>query len=636
MKNCLLVLLLMTAGAVAAQTSLDPVTITATLSEQRSSETGRNISIIRGDEFSSLPVHSLDELLRYVPGIEIQARGPMGSQSDIVLRGGTFQQVLVILDGVRLNDPNTGHFNSYIPIAPEEIDRIEVLKGASSAIYGADAVGGVIHVITKTFAAKQGDNKTSASGSVAGGQYGYLNANAGFRYSKDRWHIGGGILTNNAGGIEQRGTKGFFHNTTASTAVKYFIDDHWDVSYRLAYDSRDFAAQNFYTTYVVDTAREKVSGFWQQAKINYQAGRQRLTLDLGYKNLHDRYQFSPTSAANENVSQLFQSVLQYESQPGDKTRLVTGINFQQKQIRSNDRGNHSLFQLSPFVTLSQTLAKGLYLRPSLQWVIFQHSNAELVPQLDISYKRSDWQYRASVGKTIRDPDFTERYNNYNKVLVRSGSIGNPDLLAERSVSYEFGADKFFKDRFKVAASFFQRFQQRLIDYSTTPYADMPRKDNLVPTGIYALARNISSVRTTGLEADLQYQQRFSETRKITVNAGMVWMDSNSSDSLLSFYISSHARFMTNFSVLYQVNRFSIGLNGLFKKREQQKAGSINATISSSYFLANARIEYRFFKQRLGVFAAADNLFDTQYSDLLGAIMPGRWFTGGIKYQFAGR
>lgn len=78
MKNCLLVLLLMTAGAVAAQTSLDPVTITATLSEQRSSETGRNISIIRGDEFSSLPVHSLDELLRYVPGIEIQARGPMG------------------------------------------------------------------------------------------------------------------------------------------------------------------------------------------------------------------------------------------------------------------------------------------------------------------------------------------------------------------------------------------------------------------------------------------------------------------------------------------------------------------------------------------------------------------------------
>jgi vitamin B12 transporter len=100
-------------------------------------------------------VQSLDELLRYVPGVEVQARGPMGAQSDLVLRGGTFQQVLVVLDGLRLNDPITGHFSSYIPIAPAEIERIEILKGASSALYGSDAVGGVVHIITKTFAAKK-------------------------------------------------------------------------------------------------------------------------------------------------------------------------------------------------------------------------------------------------------------------------------------------------------------------------------------------------------------------------------------------------------------------------------------------------------------------------------------------------
>jgi vitamin B12 transporter len=81
--------------------------------------------------------------------------GPMGTQSDFVLRGGTFQQVLVVLDGLRLNDPITGHFSSYVPITPGEIERIEVLKGASSAIYGSDAVGGVIHIITKTFGEKR-------------------------------------------------------------------------------------------------------------------------------------------------------------------------------------------------------------------------------------------------------------------------------------------------------------------------------------------------------------------------------------------------------------------------------------------------------------------------------------------------
>ncbi|MFT4022714.1 MAG: TonB-dependent receptor [Flavihumibacter sp.] len=631
MRNYLLVLLLMTAGPAAAQTPLDPVTITATLSQKRSSETGRNISIIKGEQLRNLPVHSLDELLRYVPGVEIQARGPMGAQSDIVLRGGTFQQVLVVLDGVRLNDPNTGHFNSYIPVAPEEIDRIEVLKGASSAIYGADAVGGVIYVITKTFAAKQEAEKTSVFGSVAGGQYGYINANAGLAYSNKKLHIGAGLLTNNADGIQQRGINGFFHNSTASASVKYFLNEKWNVAYRLAYDNRNFAAQNFYTTYVFDTAREKVSSYWQQARISYEGGKQRLSLDLGYKNLRDRYQFSPASAANENTSQLFQSIFQYERSLSEKTLIVSGFNFQQKRIRSNDRGNHSLFQLSPFVTLSQTLATNLYVRPSLQWIFFQGGNAELVPQLDISYKRNSWQYRASAGKTIRDADFTERYNNYNKTEVRSGSIGNPDLLAERSVSYELGADRFFKDRLKVAASVFQRFQQRLIDYSTTPYADMPRKDNLVPTGIYALAKNIARVRTSGIETDLQYHWNFSKGQRITASAGVIWMDSKSSDSSMSFYISSHARFMTNFSAVYQHEHFSFGVTGLYKKRNRQEAGSINAALTPAYFLANIRAEYRIFRQRLGVFTTVDNLFDKQYSDLLGAVMPGRWITGGVRY-----
>ena len=110
----------------AQEISLDPVTVTSSLIEKRASESGRNIAVIKGDYFQNLPVHSIDDLLRYVPGVEMQARGPMGSQSDIVLRGGTYQQVLVILDGLRLNDPNTGHFSSYIPIAPSEIERIEV------------------------------------------------------------------------------------------------------------------------------------------------------------------------------------------------------------------------------------------------------------------------------------------------------------------------------------------------------------------------------------------------------------------------------------------------------------------------------------------------------------------------------
>ena len=176
------VLFLLNSLTLSAQTDeqdLDPITITSSLTPEKASKTGRNLFIIEGEKLYDLPVHSIDELLRYLPGVEVQARGPMGAQSDIVLRGGTFQQVLVILDGVRLNDPNTGHFSSYIPIAPSEIERIEILKGAASAIYGSEAVGGVIHIISKTFAAIQNISKSNVKAQVTAGEYGLLNVHAG-------------------------------------------------------------------------------------------------------------------------------------------------------------------------------------------------------------------------------------------------------------------------------------------------------------------------------------------------------------------------------------------------------------------------------------------------------------------------
>lgn len=634
MKKILPILLFLSGHILQAQEiELDPITVTATLSQKRSSETGRNITIIKGENFKNLPVHSLDELLRYVPGVEIQARGPMGSQSDIVLRGGTYQQVLVILDGMRLNDPNTGHFNSYIPIAPAEIDRIEILKGASSAIYGADAVGGVIYVFTKTFTAKQDQDITTANAGISAGEYGFLNAEAGMFYSKKNFSVSGGIITNNAEGVQQRGIKGYFHNTTASVSAKYYISPKWDIAYRYAYDNRDFAAQNFYTTYSIDTAREKVVSNWQQMSLGFHTTKHELRLDLGFKHVNDNFKFTPASSANSNISKLYQALLQYQNELNTKTTLIAGFNYQQKVIRSNDRGNHDLFLASPFVSLSHQLIRNLYIHPSLQWVIFRNISSEIVPQLDVSYKNKNLQLRGSVGKTIRDADFTERYNNYNKPVVKSGSIGNPDLKAERSVSYEAGADLFVKTYLKISATFFQRFHQRLIDYSTTPYDEMPRKENLIPTGTYALAKNIASVNTTGFETDVQYTHHFSEQHRLSGSLGLLWLDSKSSDSVPSFYISSHAKFLTNFSVIYQFKDLAMSINGLYKKRKEQTASSINAAITPDYFVMNTKAEYFFLHRSLIVFAELDNVFNRQYSDLLGAIMPGRWFIGGIKFQW---
>ncbi|MCO5236186.1 MAG: TonB-dependent receptor [Chitinophagaceae bacterium] len=638
MRTCFKIFIaisVLSASAASAQEiELDPITVTATLSQKRASETGRNITIIKGERIQNLPVHSLDELLRYIPGVEIQMRGPMGSQSDIVLRGGTFQQVLVILDGLRLNDPNTGHFNSYIPIAPSEIERIEILKGASSAVHGTDAVGGVINIISKSFAARQNEEETHITANLSAGEYGLLNTDAGFFFSKNKLNLGGGLLSNNATGVPQRGASGFFHNTTASLSANYHFNSKWNMAWRTAYDKRSFSAQNYYTSSLSDTATEAITSLWNQLRIGYETEKQSITLDAGYKRMQDDFVYNSATAPNKNLSQVLQMLLLYQNRVSANTTLVGGLNYQQRYIRSNDRGNHSLFMLSPFVSASLQYLPGLTVHPSLQLALFENLPAELVPQLDLSYKVSSWQLRGSVGKTIRDADFTERYNNYNKTTIPNGQrVGNPVLTAERSLSYEAGADWFLRNDLKISATFFQRFHQRLIDYSNTAYSEMPRKENLLPTGIYALAKNVAEVNTTGVETDIEYRIRLNKEQQIHASAGIVWLNSKSSDTVPSFYISSHAQFLTNFSLIFQSRNFTISLNGLYKKRQEQSASLIDAYITPDYFLLNAKVAYAFWQKALAVFVETDNVFDRRYSDLLGTPMPGRWFLGGIKWQW---
>ena len=615
---------------------LDPVTITASINPEKASQTGRNLIVIKGERFANLPVHSVDELLRYMPGVEVQSRGPMGAQSDIVIRGGTFQQVLVIIDGMRLNDPNSGHFAGYFPIAPSEIDRIEILKGASSAVYGSEAVGGVVHIITKTFARNSGSQKKimNATVQITGGEYDFWNLHAGGFYDNGTTAVAAGVLSNNTSGQAQRGTRGFLYNHTASLSFAHRFSDQWEIKLRSAYDSRDFSAQNFYTTFTSDTADEKITTFWNQFALTHNGKKDRLSLNVGYKDLDDEYKFNSASIPNKNNSKLIQALLTDEWKLNQKTIITPGVQYIHKKIRSNDRGNHDLGQAAAFAILNQQLGDNFFVNPALRLEWNERSGWEVIPQVNLSYRISKLQFRTSGGKTIRDADFTERFNNYNKTFVASGRIGNPDLVAENSFSYEAGLDYFATSDLKLLGTFFQRFHSDLIDYVQTPYADMPRKENLSPNGTYALAKNISKVTTSGAEFELQYSKQLANKQHLWTMVGFTWLESKSSSTTPSFYISSHAKFLNTFSVIYSYDRFSAQVTGLYKTRNPQTSAANIAKVTSDYFLLNAKLEARLIKKLVSAFIEADNVFDRNYADILGSQMPGRWLMGGIKISLS--
>ena len=609
---------------------LNPVTVTATLQELPASKTGRNITSISGTYFSQLPIHSMDDLLKYLPGVEVQQRGPAGSQADIVIRGGTFQQVLVLLDGLRLNDANTGHFSAYIPISPSEIERVEILKGAASGIYGSEAVGGVIQVITKTFTAKKNKEQQQVQVQANAGQYGMLGLNAGAFYQKKQTTIAAGILLNQADGQQQRGTTGFYKNQTASFSISHYVNQYWRLAFRTSYDKRHFSAQNFYTSFKSDTAKETISGYWNQLSLSYQKKQDQIQLDAGYKQITDLYAFNSGATPNENLSKLLQFAGRYQHSFSAKSQIITGLQVQQKNISSNDRGQHQLTQTGLFLLLNQQVTEQFLLSGSIRLDHTQNIGAELVPQINFSYKTGIIQWRGSLGKTIRQADFTERYNNYNKTLVTSGSIGNPDLKAETSWSYELGMDLIANTHWRISNTLFQRNQAGVIDWTPTPYNQMPRKTNLVSTGTYALASNVASVNVIGWETDLKYLNQWNNGKKMMATAGLVWLDNKTFDAAPSFYLSSHAKLLINSSLLYGTKYWQLSGNAVYKIRTAANATAIGAELSENYFLLNAKFQVFVLQQKLGCYLQADNLFNTSYSDLLGAVMSGRWVSVGMQ------
>ncbi len=427
-----------------------------------------------------------------------------------------------------------------------------------------------------------------------------------------------------------RGTDGYFHNTTASVSINHFISGKWNIALRSSYDNRNFAAQNFYTTSISDTATEKVTSLWNHLHLGYNATKHSFTFNAGYKSVKDHFLFNNKSTANENKSNLLQGLAVYKYQPTEKTSITTGANLISKQITSNDKGNHILGQIAGFATLNHLAARNFYVNPAIRAQWTESIGWGFVPQVNLFYKLTNWQLRVSAGKITRDADFTEPDNNYNKPLVPGGSVGNPNLKAEKSFSYEAGADFFVIKNMRVSTTLFRRNFTELIDFVTTPYAEMPRKDNLSPTGTFALAKNIAKLTSTGLETDVMYSSKFKGEQQLNISAGLTWIDTEGENLTPSFYITSHAKFLTNFNVQYRVRWFSMSINGLFKQRQERAATAINAAIDKEYFALNTMMLGFIYKRKLSAFTQLDNAFNKRYSDLLGSQMPGRWLMGGFK------
>lgn len=623
--------------------SLDTVLVTSAHIPLKIHQTGRNISIISGQDIAMLPTNSLDEVFQAIPGIEVQSRNGFGAQADILMRGGTFAQAMILVDGMRLNDPLTAHFNGNIPVSTAEIARIEVMRGPAAAIYGPDAVGGVINIVTKTFANNQ-KNDLEVSGNLMLGQNQLVQANQGVSVRGDNFILGGGISLNQSIGeaiLSQQidsstvldGFNNYFDIKTIGASFATNLTPKLSLRARTAYDFRDFSARYFYTTSPLDKSTEITQNWWNHIQLARYSYRSFTDFNIGYKYNTDEFIFSPDfPSTNTHVSQYLNLYLNHLYQFRNFT-LKMGAQADKRQIASNDRGDHEDLHAGVYLMTYVKPVDRLHISASIRADYDQNYGLEWLPQVNASYVFEKWVLRAAAGRSIRAADYTERYVSNNLMNLTPGrSLGNPDLLAERSWSEEVGLDYYIGKTLKLKATGFLRNSDNLIDYVSKNEAEIGEIGDLQQGADYFFAQNISEVTTQGIELEAWYTKRVQAVGTLKFSVGYTYLNTSNEANTVSVYLSSHARHLLTSHLILHHKWFDVSITALYKERDPRAATAINSNLAPSYSVWHGKLGARIQKDVV-LSLQVNNLFDTEYQNILGAKMPGRWISGGISWGF---
>ncbi len=582
----------------------------------RLSESGMHVTVITQAEIKALPVQNVNELLTYISGIDIRQRGPMGTQSDIGIRGSTFDQVLVMVDGVRMTDPQTGHHQMNLPVPLQMIERIEVIRGTAARRYGLNALGGVVQIITKkhsetpfafeSFGMGITDNNPNA------GLNGGLRLFAGGEFSN--WQVMGG-----AEGLKGNGYRWNTDFEQLRTFLKVSNEGELG-SFSLlgGTNNNDFGAGLFYAAPRDSNARETVNTQFASAQFQSNLGdKDKLTLTASGRWNFDHYiytQFNPTLYQNKHQNQAIQMEASYLHFFND-SRLAFGIESRSEKITSNNLGNHSREILGVY---------GEYIH---QWTPeFSTTIGGYALHTDFIgfkvYPGAEFQYKILESSSLWGNFGTgQRLPTYTDWYYKDGAnLSNPNLKSERARNSELGY-RYQKGKWSAQFSIFQK------DY--TDIIDWVRNNDTLKWK----PENISTLQFRGAEWEIRLKEFLPilpEGTELVWN-GCVLRSSqldlpglNSKNALNYMPLQNTLRFRVK---LWEgpdgLNQTGLYFSGIWRH--------ISRFSSNSYNIIDAKLEFSRGKS-WNAYLNGMNLGNIQYREIASVPMMPRWIGLGIAAQ----
>ena len=609
---------------------LDEVVVTGSRAPLTLQESAKIVSVITRDDIHRAAAESINDILKLATGVDVRQRGGFGVQTDISVRGGNFDQITILLNGVNISSPHTGHLSADFPVSPEDIERIEVLEGPAARVYGTSAFNGVINIVTR-------QTGNGAQVHLVGGQYGYAGGNASIGATLGTFHsqLSGGY--NRCDGATPNSdfssTRLFYQgNATIGSNVK--------VNGQVGYSYKPYAANTFYGASSTDQWESNER--WMAAVgADILLGRIHLSPQLYLNRWYDHYQWHKDNPAGENFHKVESKGASLnawmESLLG---RTSIGFEVRDERIRSTKLGkllsedewqatgghdgeNDKFYKYrDQRANVSAFLEHDVLLK---QWTVSLGLMANLndgldtkwrfYPGIDVSYRPTEaWKLFVSWNMGLRMPTFTDLY--YSGANIE----GNSELKPEKTTDYQIGG-RYTTRGFIAEVQGFYSHKKNMIDWVT--YNDA----NKVSDGIFHSVN--FQMDNKGAEINLQMLPRQlwgdnALVRKIGVQYSYIYEESDYDvDVIMSKYAMDYLRHKVIVSADSKIWK---NLNLSLSWRWQDREGKNNP----AYALLDGRLSWD--TAKWSAYIDGSNIFDKKYYDYVSIPQPGSWFRFGVRFS----
>ena len=578
---------------------LDTILITSTRIDLPFKENSRTINIITAADIKNSAATNVADLLQQVAGVDIRRRGTAGSQADLYIRGGGFDQTLLLIDGIKMDDAQTGHhtMNAALPI--EVIERIEVIKGPAARVFGQNAFTGAINIVTKSTLA----NKVSVN--VETGSFGQFNGSVTvgqeFKNTAIIAHVGvltsDGYRTNSDYNNQNYFLKGIFNkNKQPIEVLATFFD-------------KKFGAENFYTTNPDWHEYEETQNSLLGVSTTFKTAKFKITPRIYWRRGQDIFLLKredPSFFRNLHITNKV-GVETNVSYTSDLGITGFGIDLSRFSISSNNLGDRKRTMANFFLEHRFKFLDGrLDITPGVAVTYFSDFDFNAFPGLDVGIELTQHlKAYGNIGYTFRVPTFTDLYYR------DPATSGNPNLEPESAFAQEAGL-KFSNATFSGSIAVFNRDSDNLIDYIR------PNTDESIFT-----ATNVAEVNTKGFEIEGAYNFKLKNYNQ-TVTFGYTYLnddilDENKDLSRYSLNTLKH-QFITRLSTKLFKN---VRQNIIYKHAER--------AIGTSYNVWDASVIVDFNKFNFTI--TANNIFDAAYIESGFVPMPPSNILFGLRYNF---